>query len=144
MSLRSVQNEVIHLMQNDNYDVRRRDPIVKVLETFLNSKHYIDIVGVAIKNQKQDSVIKISQIPKLINIIISCVSSMRLSKTLTTPDMKYYIYGILYSFITNEDPQLFEDVQIETFENLYDGMYDLILMAPTVVEVGSTLCKVFC
>jgi hypothetical protein len=144
MTLRTVSNEVIHLMEDDNFDQKRRLPILAILEKFLTSKHYITIISVAIKNQKRDDVISIATIPKLINIIVSCMSLVDLSNTLKTSDMKYFIYGVLYSFITTEDAGFFSDISIETFERMYDGIFDILMMAPTAIEVGSSVCNILC
>jgi hypothetical protein len=144
MTLRTTQNEVIHLMENDNFDLKRREPTLSVVDKFIRSKEYIGIVSVAIRNQKKDNVISISSIPTLINIIVSCVGLIDLSRTLKNGDMKYFIYGVLYNFIVTEDAGLFEDIAIDTFERMYDGIFDILMMAPDVIDVSKTMCSLVC
>lgn len=144
MSIRDVKNEIIHMMEKNNYDENRRQVIFTTLQAFLNSKYNTDVISIAIRNQKNDNVISISKIPNLISIIVLCLKSVDFTKSLKTQDMKYFIYGVLYSFILNEDVNFFSDVNIETFESLYEGIYDILMIVPSVVEVGSNMCKVLC
>lgn len=144
MNIRDVKNEVIHLMDMDEYDDKRRQGIITALMTFLNSSCYTNIISIAIRNQKKDSVISISKIPCLVSIIVTCLKNADLTKMLQTNDMKYFIYGVLYNFILQEDPGFFNDISIETFENLYDGIFDILLIFPNVIDVSSQFCKILC
>lgn len=143
MTLRSVQNEVVHLMEIDKFDVARRNGVLASINNFINSKKYVSIISVAIRNQKNDDVINISSIPLFISIVVSCIQGIKISNV-QSGDMKYFIYGIIYSFITTEDSGFFQDISIETFERLYSGIFDILLIAPTAIEVSTGMCDLFC
>jgi len=136
---RSVQNEVSHLFQIDNYDPSRQQAILTTITTFLASPMYTDIMGLAIKNKASES-ITISSIPSLLNIIVSCLGLVDLSKKLQTKDVKYLVFGILINFISQEDAQFFDDVSYESFESLYCGLYELIMLAPEIVQIVKADC----
>ena len=134
------KNAVIHLFENDNYATERRNVILLQLDKFLQSDTYTNIVSVAIRNQKDGDVIKISSIPKILQLIISCIGIIKLNGLMRS-DLKYFFYGTLYSFIVAEDPNFFiEDFNIDVFQNLYSGIYEILEIAPEVLDIGTTMC----
>lgn len=143
MTLRSVQNEVIHLMEIDNFDTKRRNGVITALDNFIKSKNYVNIISVAIRNQKNEDVISISTIPSIVSIVVACIQGIKIAN-IQSCDMKYFIFGVLYSFIITEDADFFQDISIETFERLYIGIFDILLIAPTAIEVASSTCGLIC
>ena len=137
---KDLQNVVIRLFEADCYDTTRRQPILNTISSFLNSAIYTNIVSIAIKNQKGD-VISVGSVPLIVNIIVSSLSMIDLSKTLNTNDTKYFVYGVLYSFIISEDLDFFTEFQLDTFQNLYDNIYDVLLLSPQLIQIAKVSCS---
>lgn len=145
MATRSSANEIIHLMNADNYDKQRHEVILKAVQFFLNSKSYIEVVSVAMKNKQKDEGISIPTIPSLLKIILSCLAIFDTSKILKREDMKYFVYGILFNYVSNEDPQFFTEVITpDTFSELYDGLFDILMITPTIIDTAKSGCSLLC
>ncbi|MDP3780188.1 MAG: hypothetical protein Q8Q69_03240 [Nitrosopumilaceae archaeon] len=130
---------------SDNYDKQRHEIIVKAVQFFLNSKSYIEVVSVALKNQEKNEGLSIATVPKLLKIILSCLAIFDTSKILKKEDIKYYVYGILINFINNEDPQFFAEVITpDTFEELFDGLFDILMLSPKIIESVKQGCVAMC
>lgn len=138
---KDLQNVVMRLFEADSYDETRRKPILDAVQNFLSSGTYTNIVSIAIKNQKGSDVISIGSIPLIINIIASSLSMVDLGKRLVDKDVKYFVYGVLYSFIVNEDPDFFSEFQLETFQNMYDNIFDILLLSPQIVKIAKISCS---
>lgn len=139
----AVSNRLLHFFENDNYDAQRRNIVIAVVNKFISSNNYLNIVQVAIKNNASD-VLSVAQVPKIISIIISCTNTMKTDKSLSSSDMKFFIYGVLLTFIMVEDSTFFNDIDPNLFEKLYDGMYELIQLSPKLVEVAKTTLTLCC
>jgi hypothetical protein len=138
-----VSNRMLHYFENEKYDITRRNVIVAIVNEFLSSEGYLKIVQVAIKNNTSND-ISLAKIPGIIKLIINCLNTMNMNKNMISSDLKFYIYGILISYIVVEDPVFFADIDANLFETLYDGLYDLIKLSPKLVEVAKTTFTICC
>jgi hypothetical protein len=137
----SIINIVTHLFESDGYDTVRRQPILSKINNFINSKTYIDIVSIAIKNKNNNDVITVSSIPLLIQIILNCIAFIDLGKTLSKNDLKYFIYGVLVKFILDEDASFFQEgLSQDGFQTLYSGIYSILEISPSILDISKSFC----
>lgn len=137
---RSLQNEMIHFMTREKYDVSRHSIIISCLNTFVQTREYNSIISVAIAGNKEKDVISISSIPLIVHILITSLKIITLAKTLKNEDIKFFIFGLLYNYILNDDPQFFNEMSPDALETIFIGIWYILQIPPNLVKIGGVFC----
>jgi hypothetical protein len=128
---------VKQLLIQDEYDVQRLPFIIETLRIYLSNQSIV----LQIQKKLKDNSINPSVIPSIFNIVVSSLFLFSKSLTLTPPDMKYLIYGLIYETILKVNPDFFSvEMDIPSFQFMYDSIYDVFMTVPTILNKVKTGC----
>ena len=135
-----LKNTVIMMMNSDSYSNDQRQFVLDKIDEFLKSEAYTSILGICLKQCG----LSIGNLTKLLSIITTGLNlAPKLVKTLDKNGRKYLLFAVLFSFVSDECPQFFDQtINISEFILLFEGAYELINIVPA--NIAKVKTGLFC
>lgn len=131
-----LENIVKNLMIADNVPTERVPYVMECLRLFSNNQSIALQIQKKATNQPNPAFL-----PSLFNVVVNSVVMFAKSVALPPADMKYVIYGLMYQTISTISPSFFaKEMDVASFQSMYDDMYEIFLTVPSVLSKVKTTC----
>lgn len=136
-----VTNELKNLFNQDLVQGNERNKIEAICNTLIADANFI----AEVKNNITAIIEKESfNIEKNIGAVISCIihifEKVEYYKSVSTERMKYILYCILISSLLKYYPKILEKCEINTLRELYNEVYEIVLIIPSSVKIEKRSC----
>lgn len=137
----SVTNELNNLFNADSVSGTERTKILAICNTLVNDVNVMS----EIKNSVTGLIEKDGfNIEKKVGAVVSCIISafhqVECYKEVNTDRMKYIIYCLLISILLKFYPSILTRTEIALLRNLYDDVFDLVMIVPQTVKIAKQGC----
>lgn len=137
----SVSNELNNLFNQDLVSGTERTKILAICNTLVNNGVFLNEV----KNNVTNVIEKESfNIEKNIGAVVSCIlqifSKVEMYKEVSAERMKYIVYCLLISVLLKFYPTILQKVEINTLRNLYNDVYDIVMIIPETIKISKKSC----
>ena len=148
ITISSVIDEVQQMMNSDVCDQAMQTKILKIFNTVLNSETYIETIKNSCANIQKDS----DNISKyVVDILLSAITLntqlptiVSLPNSVSSTMMKYIIYGSLYFFIVQFNPDFLHEISILSLRSLFSSSWTLVSIDPATIKAMKNKCFGMC
>ena len=136
-----VTNELNNLFNKDTLSGTERTKIIAICNTLCHDGSLLSEIKNAITPVVEKEGFNIEKnISGVVSCIISIFTQVEFYKEVQTDRMKYIIYCLLISVLLKEYPKILEKVEIGTLRDLYDSVFEIVLIIPQTVKIAKSGC----
>lgn len=142
----SIQNEMNLLMSvNSAVSGTEQVKIIAVLTKMLSSAAYTSaaktVLDIVVNDSKFNLLI---DLPRLIINMVQLNSTCDFYKSVSSDRVQYLIYGVIYAYLLNNNPQILTNLDLGTFRVTYCNCIELVMMIPESLAILKTDCASCC
>jgi hypothetical protein len=137
----AVTNELQNLFNQDMTNGTERTKILAICNTLVHDANFLSEVKNNVTSVMEKEGFDIQKnIGAVVSCIISALAKVEFYKTVSNERMKYVLYCLLISILLKFYPSILKNVEIVILRNLYDEVFDLVMIIPQTVTIAKQSC----